>query len=69
MLDWRDYAIRAGKTFVQAFLAIIISVQITSVADLFSPDLLDQAFVAGLAAVISFAQNALTAAGAARIQQ
>ena len=56
---WKDIAVRAGKTFLQAFLAVVIATKIGSVADLASLELLDQAFVAGLAAFFSFAQNVL----------
>lgn len=59
-MDWKDIGIRAGKTFLQAFLAVILTANLTSVADLADLALLDQAAVAGLAALISFAQNVLT---------
>lgn len=62
-MDWKDIGIRAGKTFLQAFLAIVIATKITSAADFLSPELLDQAFVAGVAAFLSFAQNVLTQLG------
>ena len=58
-MDWKDIGIRAAKTFVQAFLAVLIATQITSASDLLSLELLDQAFVAGLAALLSFVQNVL----------
>ena len=63
-MDWRDIGIRAGRTFLQAFLAILIASEISTVADFVNPALLDQALVAGLAAFLSFAQSIL--AGLAR---
>jgi len=59
-MNWKDIGVRAGKTFLQAFLAIVIATKIGSVSDLASVELLDQALVAGLAALFSFAQNVLT---------
>ena len=60
--DWQDIAVRAGKTFGQAFLAVVIAAGITSVSDL-DLQLLDAAFVAGLAALMSFVNNIALAAG------
>ena len=62
-MNWRDIGIRAGKTFLQAFIAVLIASKISTVADFIDPALLDQALVAGLAAFLSFAQNALTELG------
>ncbi|KKK76971.1 hypothetical protein LCGC14_2858300 [marine sediment metagenome] len=58
-MNWKDIGVRAGKTFLQAFLAVVIATQIGSVTDLANVELLDQATVAGLAALFSFAQNVL----------
>lgn len=63
-MDWQDIAVRAGKTFLQAFIAVLIASEIGSVTDLASVELWDSAAVAGLAALLSFAQNVLTALGA-----
>ena len=65
-MDWRDIGIRAGRTFLQAFIAVLIASKIATVSDFVNPALLDQAFVAGLAAFLSFAQSLL--AGLARKQ-
>ena len=62
-LNWKDIAIRAGKTFLQAFIAVLIASKIGSIGDLVDPALLDQAAVAGLAALLSVAQNILTELG------
>jgi len=59
-MNWKDIGIRAGKTFLQAFLAVLIASKIATVGDFVSPAMLDQALVAGLAAFISFAQNTLS---------
>ena len=59
-MDWKDTGIRAARTFLQAFIAILISTKIASTADFFDAALLDQALVAGLAAFLSFAQSVLT---------
>lgn len=60
-MNWKDVGVRAGKTFLQSFLAILIASQIATVGDLLDPTLLDQAAVAGIAALLSFAQNVLNA--------
>lgn len=57
----RDVWVRAGKTFLQAFLAVLVASGFSSVTDLFSVALLDQAAVAGLAALFSMVQNVLLA--------
>ena len=62
-MDWQDIAVRAGKTFLQAFIAVLIASEVGSVTDLTSLELWDQAAVAGLAAILSFAQNTLAALG------
>lgn len=58
-MNWKDIGVRAGKTFVQAFIAVLIASEIGEVSDLASVELLDQAAVAGLAALLSFIQNVL----------
>jgi hypothetical protein len=55
-MTWQDIAIRAGKTFLQAFIAVLLAANITSLGDLGLP-LLDAAFVAGLSAAVSGLQN------------
>ena len=55
-MNWQDTSIRAAKTFGQAFLAVVIAAGITSVSDI-DLQLLDAAFVAGLAAVMSLVNN------------
>ncbi len=55
-MNWTDIAVRAAKTFAQAFVAVVIAAGITSVSDL-DLQLLDAAFVAGLAAGLSFVNN------------
>lgn len=62
-MDWKDIGVRAGKTFLQAFLAVVIASEIAGVGDFVSLELLDSAFVAGFAAFLSFAQNTLTQLG------
>lgn len=58
-MNWKDLFVRAGKTFMQAFVAILIASQVDGVSDLLDPDLYDQAAVAGVAALLSFIQNTL----------
>lgn len=60
-MNFRDIGIRAAKTFVQAFVAVLIGSQIASLSDFINPQLLDQAAVAGVAALLSFVQNVLNA--------
>lgn len=55
-MNWKDVAVRAAKTFAQAFVAVVIAAGITSVSDI-DLQLLDAAFVAGLAALLSFVNN------------
>ena len=57
--NWKDILVRAAKTFVQSFVAILIAAQVDQVTDLFDPTLYDQAAVAGVAALLSFIQNTL----------
>ena len=52
-MNWRDIGVRAGRTFLQAFLAVLIASKIATVSDFVNPELLDQAFVAGLARTYS----------------
>ncbi len=58
-MNWKDIGIRAGKTFLQAFVAVLIATEFTTLGDFANPTLLDQAAVAGLAAFLSFGQNFL----------
>ena len=55
-MDWKDIAVRAFKTAGQAFLAVIVAAGVTSIGDI-DLQLLDAAFVAGLAAAASFLNN------------
>lgn len=55
-MNWQDIGIRAAKTFGQAFLAVLIAANVTSLGD-FTWPLLDSAFVAGVAALMSFVNN------------
>lgn len=52
-INWKDIAIRALKTFVQAFLAVLVA----GVATVDNLDALVALLVAGLAAGISALQN------------
>jgi hypothetical protein len=61
-MNWQDIGIRAAKTFGQAFLAVLLAANVASLGDLTWP-LLDAALVAGLAALASFANNAVLGAG------
>lgn len=58
-MNWPDIGIRAGKTFIQSFVAVLIASEVSSVTDFFDATLWDQAAVAGIAALLSFAQNTL----------
>jgi len=51
----KNAAIRAGRTFVQAFVAVMIANQ----AGMFEADVIMAALVAGASAVVSVIQNAL----------
>ena len=51
----KNAGIRAGRTFVQAFVAVMIANQ----ANLFEADVIMAALVAGASAVVSVIQNAL----------
>ena len=55
-MNWQDIGVGAAKTFAQAFLAVVVAAGITSVSDL-DLQLLAAAFVAGLAALMSFVNN------------
>jgi hypothetical protein len=60
-MNWKDIAVRAAKTFGQAFLAVVVAAGVTSVGDI-DLQLVDAAFVAGLAALASFLNNLVLAA-------
>jgi len=51
----KNAGIRAGRTFLQAFVAVMIANQ----ANLFEADVIMAALVAGASAVVSVLQNAL----------
>ena len=51
----KNAGIRAGRTFVQAFVAVMIANQ----ANLFEADVIMAALVAGASAVVSVVQNAI----------
>ena len=51
----KNAGIRAGRTFVQAFVAVMIANQ----ANIFEADVIMAALVAGASAVVSVIQNAL----------
>ena len=51
----KNAGIRAGRTFVQAFVAVMIANQ----ANLFESDVIMAALVAGASAVVSVLQHAL----------
>jgi len=51
----KNAGIRAGRTFVQAFVAVMIANQ----ANLFEADVIMAALVAGASAVVSVLQNAI----------
>ena len=51
----KNAAIRAGRTFVQAFIAVLMANQ----AGMFEADVIMAALVAGASAVVSVVQNAL----------
>ena len=59
-MNLRDIGIRAVKTFAQAFVGVVVAVQLTSLGDL-NYQLLAAATVAGISALASFVQNALLA--------
>jgi len=58
-MNWKDIGVRGAKTFLQSFIAIVLASELSTVADLLDPTLLDQAAVAGIAALLSFAMNIL----------
>lgn len=53
----KDPAIRAARTFVQAFVVVLLASNVTSIGGFADPTVLDQAATAGLIAVLSFVQN------------
>ena len=53
-MNWRQVGIRAGLTFMQAFLAVVI---VTGVANISSWVDLKPAIVAAVAALLSFVYN------------
>ena len=53
-MNWRQVGIRAGLTFMQAFLAVVI---VTGVANISSWTDLKPAIVAAVAALLSFVYN------------
>ena len=55
---WRTALIRAGRTFVQSFVAVIVANQ----AGMFEADVIMAAAIAGASAAVSAVQNALEAA-------
>lgn len=55
----RDPLVRAARTFIQAFIAVLLASNLTSVGGFADPTVLDQAATAGLIAVLSFVQNLL----------
>ena len=52
---WRTALIRAGRTFVQSFVAVIVANQ----AGTFEADVIMAAAIAGASAAVSAVQNAL----------
>ena len=52
---WRTALIRAGRTFAQTFVAVLMANQ----AGMFEADVIMAALVAGASAVVSVIQNAL----------
>ena len=52
---WRTAVIRAGRTFVQSFVAVIVANQ----AGMFEADVIMAAAIAGASAAVSAVQNAL----------
>ena len=55
--------IRAGRTFAQAFLAVVLAAEVGDLRGFADLTLLDQAATAGLVAVLSFVHNALEDVG------
>ena len=52
---WRTALIRAGRTFAQTFVAVLVANQ----AGMFEADVMMAALVAGASALISVVQNAI----------
>ncbi len=57
-MNYQDIAVRALKTFAQAFLAVFVAANVLSLGDV-TITLLDTGVAAGLAAVASLVQNLL----------
>ena len=60
-MNWTDIAVRAGKTFAQAFVAVLVAANIVQVGDI-TQTLIGSATAAGLAALLSFVQNTVLGA-------
>ncbi len=60
-MNWQDIGWRALKTFGQAFVAVFVAANLVSLGDI-TVTLLDTAFAAGLAALLSFVQNVVLGA-------
>lgn len=61
MEKYKDVFVRAGKTFLQAFCAVV-AISLTSDAAVLGTDIVRifrAAFIAGVASLFSFGQNAL----------
>ncbi len=55
----KDPAIRAVRTFVQAFVAVLLASNVSSIGGFADPTVLDQAATAGVIALLSFVVNFL----------
>lgn len=53
----KDPLVRAVRTFVQAFVAVLLASNVGSLGGFVDPSLLDQAATAGLVGVLSLIQN------------
>jgi p-aminobenzoyl-glutamate transporter AbgT len=56
-MNWKDLFARAGKTFLQAFVAIYAASQFGTIEAIADLALLETATVAGFAAVLAFVNN------------